>query len=110
MTIPTTIALATTLAVGASFYRPPFQVTLITHAVSPEGLMLAEPIYTPSLALWPENSVARAINPGEALRCVVGQEKYPAVVRGEDAEVSVITFDCDGARFTLRGLQFERTP
>lgn len=101
-------ALIATLALGRAYLAPPFQTTFITKDVSPEGMVLADPIYPPAFALWPENSVARAIKAGEALQCEVTQRVAPAVVNGLDSRVHVVELDCDGARFTVQAVQFER--
>jgi len=107
MTNLTPLVLAATLSIGGFYLAPPYQVTFITKDVSPDGLVLAEPIYPPAFALWPENSVARQIKAGEALQCEVAQETHPVVVDGLDATLHTIRLNCDGARFVVTSVQFE---
>lgn len=85
------------------------RVTFITQDVAPTGLVLATPIHTPSLALRPTNAVARQIRKGEALNCMVGAETRQAQVEYETAVVHTVVLDCDGARFEVAGILFERS-
>ena len=108
MTQVASVALIATLALGRAYLAPPFQATFVTKAVSPDGLVLADPIYPPAFALWPENSVAHAIKAGEAIQCEVSQQVVTAVINGVESRVHLIALDCAGARFTVQGVQFER--
>lgn len=111
-TIPwlTYTALTTTLAVAPWFIAPPFTASFITVDKGPSGEVLVEPIYTPKLVFQPENSVAKAIGTGELLKCEVGLETRRGVIDALPAEYRRIVLDCDGARFSLTNVQFERNP
>jgi hypothetical protein len=80
--------------------------TFITKGPTRDGTMMAEPIYTPIVELRPENSVAKQIKEGEALKCKVDVEEEPATVRKVPVALRHIILDCDGARFVLVGVDF----
>jgi len=84
------------------------KVTFITKEVAPNGALLVEPIYPAALLLEPRNTVARQIRPGEALACTTALTVDDAEVHGAPARVHTIWLDCDGARFSVLGIQFER--
>lgn len=111
MNIPeifTITALSTSLTVGASRFLPPFQATFITVGTEPTGETLVEPIYTPQLALQAENMVARRIGKGEALRCTTSVRVKDAWVDQMLSKINTIMLDCDGAKFSVVGLRFEK--
>lgn len=113
MTITTTwltyTTLTATLAIASGFLAPPFSTTLITEDVGPSGEVLARPIHTPAVVLRPENTVARTIQAGEAMRCNVSLVVKAGTVEGMDADIRSVVLECDGARWTVVGIQFERS-
>lgn len=80
--------------------------TFITKSVSPDEVV-AEPIYTPMLDLRPENSVARSIKSGEVLNCDLGVAVKTVTENGVPSDIRTILLDCDGARFSITGLEFQ---
>lgn len=101
--------LAITLALTTVTPRPrqTTRATFITHRIAPDGGVLAIPIHTPGLWLRPDNAVAKAIEDGEALKCRIAPRVHRGTVDGEAATISTIVLDCDGAKFTVLGIQFE---
>lgn len=80
--------------------------TFILGDTLANGTVVAIPIHTPGLILTPDNTVARAMKSGEAINCKVSPKDYPGTVNGEKATVKTVVLDCDGARYTISGLQF----
>lgn len=108
MTSLATISLTATLAVATGYLAPPFTASFISIDRGPSGELLVEPTLTPKFVFQPENAVARAIGESELLRCQVDLEQRHGTINGEPAEYRRIVLDCDGARFSLVNVQFER--
>ena len=104
----TLIALITTIVLVTPPRRPVARETFIIHARS-DTATLAVPIHAPGLWLRPENAVAKVIQVGEAMACKLTPEARQGRIGEEPAVINTVTLDCDGARFTVTGLQFGGT-
>lgn len=87
------IAAAAACLFGLASASPKY--TLLTTGRTRSGVIVAEPIYSVILHLHPENAVAAATGPGEALNC-------ETEVQGD-----VIHLQCAEARFRLTGFRFQ---
>lgn len=108
MTSLATITLSASLAVATGYLAPPFTASFITVDKGPSGELLVEPVYSPKMVFQPENAVAQAIGKGELLKCTVDLESRRGEIDHQPAEYRRIVLNCDGARFSLTNVQFER--